>query len=159
MTGIKSDFRNSNSYFVGVTVDHEILTLHEVDKEATVKLISTIPVVCKKRSDCEVGVQLSSNCEKLMVDKCALAIKPSDWNPSRGQAEVPIKMTLQEDNMVKNNQDCFIKMTPLPSGVGSEWTGATIPAVKLHTVDNVKPGLCSATGDPHITTFDDTRYA
>jgi hypothetical protein len=169
---------SSNSYWAGIEVSTDIISVHEGDPNpATLTLKSTIPITCDKDTTdpCHLTLQLSSSPDIFIKGKnnqvvCSFTLREEDWKPAERKAyregeriEVYAKIDYTVSSPRYNSLTIDInKLQEKETANGEKymnmWSKHRLPDIMVYHHD-APQGVCRATGDPNLTTFDRLFYA
>ncbi|XP_057295478.1 von Willebrand factor D and EGF domain-containing protein-like isoform X2 [Hydractinia symbiolongicarpus] len=153
-SNIKSPFHESNVYFAGIKVEPRQVVVTEGSEAAKVNVTNTVPIVCNNGStNCEVTISFPYQRSDILLSTCMLSFKP---NSSSMQELVihPIQDFIDDGQTT-------VTITPVVNQSVNmfDWLNYSPSPPIIVTTTNVATALCSSSGDPYISTFDNTWYA
>lgn len=147
----------SNGYWCGIKFEPTSLTVTSKEPPKTVNMVSTVPLVCDKLAQptCKLELYLdNNNHNSLTTTNCTKVLKPTDWDPKKNQAVIPIQILAQRDPKKDHDKNLALHFQQIFSGDAPPiFNGYNIPYLPIHSQDK-DTSTCSCTGDPHCITLD-----
>ncbi|XP_053404692.1 von Willebrand factor D and EGF domain-containing protein-like [Mercenaria mercenaria] len=153
----KGPYLPSNGYWCGIKYSPTSLTVSTKDPAQTVKLISTIPIICDKAAQpsCKLELYLDNNNHNTVTTtSCTKVMKPTDWNAATHESVIPVQILAQRDPKKDADKNLALHFQQIFSGDAPPiFNGYNIPYLPIHTKDK-DTSQCRCTGDPHCVTLD-----
>ncbi|XP_013403680.1 von Willebrand factor D and EGF domain-containing protein-like isoform X2 [Lingula anatina] len=148
----------SNSYFAGIQFNPPVVRVEEKMQAVKVKVISTIPVLCKipnaDPSKCVVDFNLDlGEGNEVVAEECSLQLTRAHWRDRRKRATVSTKLLSVRDFVsdgTKNVSAVFQKLSAVQAPLFHQLQP---PDIRVESSSDAT-AMCSCTGDPHCTPFD-----
>jgi hypothetical protein len=173
---------SSNSYRPGIEATSSLLTVYENNPDPTrLVLKSTLPIVCSASVACSLRLRVVASADIAVRQRhplfttptsCSYVIADSDWKPTEGFAyntngslEIKAKTDTFATARRLNSLQFYVSTLPYKTVNGIKypdpWDGYTLqPLVQVYRYDASQvEGVCTSSGDPHITTFDRFYYS
>lgn len=183
----RSEEEHSNSYFAGILVEPESLTVRETDdKPSYIQLKSTLPITCKNsnhRGRCEIAVKVVTPTRLVAAQgvtlqgytECYFRISRESWRANESMAyntSEPLEVTVKRDAYIHDASSHYINFEPISTGVpdilwkdnGSAeyhpiiWDAYDINDVRVSVEKDDRMGTCHSTSDPRMRTWDNGGY-
>ncbi|XP_035689594.1 von Willebrand factor D and EGF domain-containing protein-like [Branchiostoma floridae] len=165
---VKSDWRQSNTYWAGIQATEHSVVIEEAAEEYPLQLYSTVPFVCnggsQKQGQCYIDVPLAfdANADDVSPkDGCQIRFEGSDWDSVNHRTEAQTVLVAVKDFQADHDKHMVInfgEITHAPvvtNGVSPHIFNGYTPQfnIQVRTVDTIT-GRCVSWGDPHIIMFD-----
>ncbi|XP_066303069.1 von Willebrand factor D and EGF domain-containing protein-like [Branchiostoma lanceolatum] len=164
---VKSDWRQSNTYWAGIQAEEHVVQIDEAAEEPyTLRLYSTVPFVCRdgdRHDQCNIDLPFSFDANDDDVsanDGCQARFHASDWSDEDLRIEAEPKLVAVKDGQADRDKHMVInfgEITHLPVGLSPHIFNGYTPQfnIQVRTVNAIE-GNCRSSGDPHIIMTD--RY-
>ncbi|XP_053404804.1 uncharacterized protein LOC123555193 [Mercenaria mercenaria] len=152
----KGPYLTSNGYWCGIKFSNTSLTVRENEQSKKVQVISTIPIVCSKKSQpsCKVEIYLKNNKGDAVFTECTQILRPSDWNNRTNLAVTEFEVLAERDSKNDGDKNLAVHFAMIDTGDGPEtFNNYTLPNLLIHTIDK-ETAMCQCTNDPWCRTFD-----
>ncbi|XP_045199354.2 von Willebrand factor D and EGF domain-containing protein-like [Mercenaria mercenaria] len=146
----------SNGYWCGIKFSNTSLTVGENEPAKKVKMISTIPIVCKRAAQlsCRLDIYLQNNKRDARFTKCTQTLTHSDWNSNTLEAVTEFEVLAERDSKNDKDKTLAIHFEMINTADGPDiFNNYTLPFLTVHTIDK-ETAMCQCTNDPWCQTFD-----
>ncbi|XP_078666035.1 von Willebrand factor D and EGF domain-containing protein-like [Branchiostoma floridae x Branchiostoma belcheri] len=168
----------SNEFFAGINVLKKVFTVDEDGPTNSIQLQPTLPLDCRSLGPyCTVSIPVEFEEENRRVcqggevpqvvtdgnavtdsdNTCSFLYGVDDWNVN-GIIDIPVIAV--RDSQVDGLGYMRVKFGPFAAVASVLWDGYQLEDVEILSEDKDSTGdvTCTATGDPHYTTFDGWYY-